>query len=174
MSEKDFQSIVTTLPKLSEQELRHVRGAIDEHLLQPSGGQQSIHDDDWQFFYDLSIKILSDRGLRCPPWHVFQRMEIFRHFQKHFPEIQKFTEDNFGQLKRPVRQRLYRIYAELLTDWMEHNPRIPMKIGVYFLNLGMTPELVHNAFPGYAQQGWLPMVLQLGTRDHGLGDNNED
>lgn len=175
MADQDFQSTVALLPSLSEQQLRHVRSVIDQHLLQPGEGKGLSQDDDAQLFYSQSVRVLTERGLQCPSWPTFQRLGISKHLQNHLPVIQDFTATNFGELKRLGRLRLYKIYAELLTDWLEHHPRVPMKIGAYFQNLGLVPELVCDAFPGYAQQGWLPMVLQLGARDHGLdkGDNNE-
>ncbi len=171
--DQDFQSTVALLPKLSKQQLRHVRSVIGQYLLQPDGGKDPSQDDD-ELFYGQSASVLNERGLRCPPWPAFQRMKTYRHFQKHLPVIQDFTTNNFGELKRLGRQRLYKIYAELLTDWLENHPSAPMKIGVYFQNIGMVPELVCDAFPGYAQQGWLPMVLQLGGRDHGLDKGDDD
>ena len=173
MAEQDFQSTVALLPNLSKQQLRHVRSVIDQHLLQPGEGEDPSQDDDAQLFYTQSASVLTARGLRCPPWPTFRRMGIYRHLRNNLPAVQDFSETNFGDLKRVARQRLYRIYAELLIDWLERNPRVPTKIGVYFQNLGLIPELVHDAFPGYAQQGWLPMVLQLGARDHGLDKSDE-
>ena len=172
MAEQDFQSTVALLPSLSKQQLRHVRSVIDQHLLQPGEGEDPSQDDDAELLYTQSASVLTARGLRCPPWPAFRRMKIYRHLRNHLPTIQDFSGTNFGNLKRIERQRLYRIYAELLADWIEHNPKVPTKIGVYFQNLGLIPELVHDAFPGYAQQGWLPLVLQLGTRDHNSGDKD--
>ena len=172
MAEEDFQSTVALLPSLSEQQLRHVRSVIDQHLLQPD--KELSQDDDAQLFYSQSVRVLTERGLQCPSWPTFQRLGISKHLRNHLPVIQDFTTTNFGELKRLGRQRLYKIYAELLTDWLENHPSAPMKIGVYFQNMGMVPELVCDAFPGYAQQGWLPMVLQLGGRDHGLDKGDDD
>ncbi len=173
MAEQDFQSTVALLPSLSKQQLRHVISVIEQHLLQPGEGEDASHDDDAELLYIQSANVLVELGLRCPPWPTFRRMRIYRHLRNHHAAIQDFSSTNFGDLKRVARQRLYRIYAELLADWMECNPRVPTKIGVYFQNLGMIPELVHDAFPGYAQQGWLPLVLNMGTRDHGLGEDDE-
>ena len=173
MDEQDFQSTITLLPSLSKQQLRQVRSVIDQHLLQPGEGEDPSQDGDAELLYQQSSSVLTARGLRCPPWPAFQRMGNYRHLRNHLPAIQDFSGTNFGDLKRVARQRLYRIYAELLADWVEHNPRVPTRIGVYFRNLGMIPELVHDAFPGYAQQGWLSLVLDMGTRDHGLGEDDE-
>lgn len=175
MSREVKARIVSDLSQLDKQELLAVKLAI-ENLGPGSPGPKSTNEgseddtEEQQIFYREAIKLLDDRGLPCKPWNVFRRLNVYKHLKDKFPNVEEYTKKNFGNLNKRNRQRLYRIYSELLYDWMELHPAVPMRMGVFFQNLNQIPTLVAQSFPGYAEQGWLPLILKLGRRDHGAAD----
>ncbi len=164
-----LSTILTSLPALTHSEKQIVDQEL-KRLLEgrPGTARQAKNkaDSDKELFYSVSATVMAERGLACPPWPRFQQMNIAKHLKIKFPDIQTYTERYFGKIRRGKKQALYRIYAELLLDWMDNHPKVPFKVGVYFQNLNQIPTLVADAFPNYANEGWLPMILELGRRDH--------
>lgn len=167
MSKKDIQAIVSSLPNLSVDELRQVRAAIDFLLKGKEDTTQEQVSEDIELFYKVSSTVLEDAGIPCLAWYNFQQAKIHKDLAKGFAELEEYTNKHIGKLKRRDRQRLYRIYAEVLVDWMQRSP-VPKRQGTFFKRLTMIPQLIAAAFPGYAQQGWLPLIVKMGTRDSGV------
>lgn len=169
MSDSKLSTILVSLPSLPHSEQQIVQQELTKLLDGEGSGTSRTKDkeeEEMELFYSVSVQVMKERGLACPPWPRFRQMNIFKHLRTKFPEIKSYTKEYFGKIRRQKRQALYRIYAELLMDWMENHPKVPVKVGVYFQNLNQIPTLISDAFPGYAEQGWLPMVLTLGRRDH--------
>ncbi len=158
--------VLVSLPSLTRKDLKLVQQELTKLLEAGTDRTQDREEEELEFFYNVSRTVMKERGLTCPPWRVFRRMGIFKPLKKKFPEVKTYTEKYFGNIQRRKRQAIYRVYAELLMEWMDNHPKVPMKVGTFFQSLNQIPTLIADAFPGYAEQGWLPMVLKIGRRDH--------
>ena len=166
MSTDSLQLVLKALPDLTVEEIRSIRLRLDflrKHTQKLKEGTEQ--QDNQQFCFEIFRNCLLEAGLPCPPWGAFQRLGISRYFQQQYPIIETYIETQFVGTNRRERQKLYRIFAELLLDWM--NEKSLMKIGVFFKNVNLIPELLSKAFPGYAAQGWLPLILTMGDRNAG-------
>ena len=175
MAQEDLQSILKTLPRLTAEERKQVLEQAtmmnlflkkDDNETYGSGETYGNGRSEQELCYESFRSVLRDGGLSCPPWSTFQRLDILRHYEKGYQGLENYVSEQFSGVVRIERQKLYKIFGELLVSWMKEN-RVPMKIGLFFKNLNLVPELVSKAFPGYAEQGWLKVVLIWGDRRAG-------
>lgn len=165
----DLKDLIGRLGQLSTDDLQAVQLATS-HLLsgtrrieKASSDREAVEEE----FYLLITRTLKNHGMACPPWLSFRRTRGYKSLHKTLPDILIYTTKHFGSLKRRDRVRLYRLYAEMLLRWMRNHPAAPMRVGVFFQNLSQIPALVSEAFPGYANEGWLQLVLRMGSYDRG-------
>ena len=166
MTKTALKSVTRLLSELNVVELNTARVTLD-FLLKGSTTtktSKSAVGDEGELCFETFRSTLKTFGLNCPPLGVAKRMEIHRHFQREYPLIEIYIKEQFPACGRLKRQKLYRLFAEVLIAWMRKN-RVPMKVGLFFRNLGLVQELMIGAFPGYAEQGWLPLMLALGDRN---------
>ena len=168
MSKTDLQTVLTLIPNLNLEErlsvkaaVTFINGATDQHP-----GQGTKASSNPEICFETFRGVIQGQGVVCPPWGSFKRLHIYKHFHTEYPAIEIYIQTHFGRQKLAQRQRLYFIFAELLLDWMRRN-NLPMKVGLFFNNLKLIPELMVGAFPGYLEQGWLPMILLHGNRESG-------
>lgn len=168
MGKQQLQEVIGRLPTLTEDELEAVK-TLANHLQSGTQRQGEIdkQEDDLQLFYVQTVRILSNRGIRCQPWYTFRKLSLYRDLRRKFPEIEQYTQQYFGTLPLRKRQRLYQLYAVLIADWISQNPAIPLTLKNFINHSHRTSEFVANAFPQYAEAGWLPLILGLlGDLDH--------
>ena len=168
MAREDLQTVLTLIPRLNPEERLSVKAAVtfvDGGSTQ-SSNQSATTGSNPEICFETFRRAVQGQGVTCPPWRAFKHLDIYKHFHTEYPAIETYIQAHFGRQKLAQRQRLYFIFAELLLDWMRRN-NLPMKVGLFFNNLKLIPELVARAFPGYVEQGWLPMILLHGNRESG-------
>ena len=168
MSKVDLQTVLTLIPNLNPEERLSVKAAVTfiNGGVAQSPDLSTKASSDPEICFETFRRVIQSQGIICPPWGSFKRLNIYKHFHAEYPAIETYIQAHFGRQKLAQRQRLYLIFAELLLDWMHRN-NLPMKVGLFFNNLKLIPELMVRAFPGYLEQGWLPMVLLYGNRGSG-------
>ena len=167
MTKTALKSVTKLLSELNVEELSTVRMTLNFLLKNDTTTTKQSKasvGDEGELCFETFRNTLKTAGLHCPPWHVAKRMEIHRCFQHEYPGLRAYIKTQFPASGRHKRQQLYRLFAELLIAWMRRS-HLPLKIGIFFQNLGRVPELMVKAFPGYSEQGWLPLILTLGDRN---------
>ena len=167
MTKTALKSVTKLLSELNPEELTSTRLTLDfllKGVVTPIKASKSSIADGGELCFETFRRTLKTFGLNCPPFSIAKRMELAKHFSRHYPMLATYIKTQFPSSGRTKRQKLYRLFAELLLIWMRKN-HVPMKIGLFFRNLGLIPELMTKAFPGYAEQGWLPLILTLGQRN---------
>lgn len=171
MPKEDLDSVLKLLPGLTPEERVQVRTVVQflskgSGIEEPGGTGVEVEQDELELSFESMRSVLRSNGVNCPPWLVFRRLHILRHFEKGHIGVQNYLSEYFPEAKRTDRQRLYRIFGELILERMKRD-RLDQKIGIFFQRLNQVPELMNEAFPGYAKQGWLSVILLLGDRDAG-------
>ena len=165
MAKENLQTVLTLIPHLNPEERLSVKAAIT--FINSGSPQDARVSNDPEICFETFRQAIQGQGITCPPWRAFKHLGIYKHFHTEYPVIETYIQAHFGRQKLAQRQRLYFIFAELLLDWMRCN-NLPMKVGLFFNNLKLIPELMVRAFPGYVEQGWLPMILLHGNRESGV------
>lgn len=149
--------------ELTPNELNTVRAAV-EHLTDGTSHQRVVEDradDELQLFYVQLIKALKTKGISSPPWFVIRQRSAYASFRKKFKVVESYTKKYFGQLSKPKRMRLYHLYATLAADSTEDNPDVPLDAALIMRNVDKIPGYVTQAFPAYAESGYLPLILSI-------------
>lgn len=169
MTKECLQTVLTLIPQLTSEEKISVKAALSLLTTTPLPSEIStratVPSDEAQICYETICRSMVNKGVSCPPWGSFRHLDIYRLFINEQPQIKSYIQKHFGEIKLSQRQRLYYLFGELLVDWVHRN-ELPLKLGLVFKNLKLIPELVERSFPGYAEQGWLPMILALGNREN--------
>ena len=161
-----LEDIISALPKLKAEEVQKVRMTCD-FLLQGKP-EITIRLDSpsvaLEFFYEAALSHCAKKGLTWPPFRAFRRLDVFKAYQANWPLVESFIQKNWPNAKLNDRHKLYGLFVELLADsiisW-----DVPLTIGTFCRNMGKLPQLVTDAFPGYAEQGWLSLILEWGDRN---------
>lgn len=163
-----LSEIIVALSKLTTDELQIVmqqaRLLAGSEESVPTGSSSSP-DSDMILFYQQACNVLKQNGLSTLTWFRFQKNRYFKQFEHSFQGTRRYSRKHFGKLNRRDRVRLYKIYAELIYNWMNSSKKVNVSSVLFFRSLNLIPVLMTNAFPGYAVQGWLPLVLKMGSRN---------
>lgn len=170
MSEDSFSVIQSSLPKCSPDELKKVKMLVDFFLSGKGEDAQpaAISGDalDKELLYMEASAALNRHGTNTPPWSTFTRLNTFKHFEEGYEELRLFRERHLSNLRRPGRQKLYRITSDIIILSLVGSS-LPLKLTIFCRRLKQAPELVNQQFPGYAASGLLPMMLKLGSFNNG-------
>ncbi len=162
------KQIIAQLGLLKPTQLKKVKLALDYQLNGAAIAQEEIEqlqpavgEDDQILFYLQLNKGLADKGIPEVPWGIFiKRRSRYKIYRTKFKTVEAYTNKYFGQLNRRQRQKLYRIYANSLVNWLEQSPFIPLALGAAVSNMDRLPEFMGRDFPGYAECGLLPILLE--------------
>ena len=161
----NLSAVVAKLGLLSPSELQTVQ-ATTTHLLSGKVEDKIEEDEEDLFmFYAQLAKSLSLKGINVLPWVVFKkrRLKSFRELKRKFSSTTVYTIKHFGNLNAKERRRLYNIYGMTIVNWVETNPVVPLTVSTTIRMVDRLPEFIANAFPGYAESGLLPLILELGS-----------
>jgi hypothetical protein len=160
MPKQDLSEIVSKMPSLTIAELRAVRNLANDLLGQnaPLAPPTKTEDHLEQFFWQVH-KVLRERGIGCRAWHLFTRTKNYRSFAENFTVVETYIQQYFGNVTERQRRRLYYIFALTIANWIDDNPMIPLGIRNISINLDQLPGCMRNAFPDYAENGLLPVLL---------------
>jgi len=156
------QTVIGMLPELTLGELQQVKLSLD-FLARNHVTQQDHDGDEIAFFYAIVSRVAEDVGLRCPPWNAAQKMKMMPMLRAAWAIVDSYRVKFFPNATQAQRQTLYRIFAEASLERMRR-ANLPIKPTVLIQTLGRLHEVMADAFPGYAEQGWLPMLLLWGDR----------
>ena len=167
-----LSDILRVLPTLEQEELRKIKMTCDFMLKGLSGKSvdsvivDEVSSDEASLFYSALVEELGRLGVTTPPWHAFQRLDIYKNYQANFPLLEQYVAKTFPSVNLRDRQRLYYLFAGIVAQKVKEWD-LPLTLGVVCRNLNKVPSLVAGEFPGYAESGLLSIVLQWGNRNAG-------
>jgi hypothetical protein len=156
----NIDDILTHLPKLSASELTEIESRI-AFLKATSRSTRvkliTIHDE----FYGILEKYLySEKGIKVPPYHVFENGKTYSTYDKGITVIEDFIKEHFPGITKIERIKLYHIFVEIVCDSVESftgTTALPVICGT----LQRGPDLFNRAFPGYVKAGLAKAILGL-------------
>ena len=160
--------VFMALPHLSGAELRdvHMRASAllsigpKTDVIGPARGEDSFVRDLYIALGDLLQKRICVRSM---PFHVFIKQAAYQQF---LPAAQFAEEANgqwFPKQNKAERLSMVMLYARLVLDDIasRSQPAVWRVISAAVLNL---PQIVDQAFPGYAEAGLLGIIHRLRTQ----------
>lgn len=146
------EKIIKYLPKLNQKELRKLNSAV-KFLLKDEKVESG-----WENVYALLCKEAKNRGINLPPKNVFRSYSNFKRFEEGIEVVEEFTETHFPRIDRVHKAKVQSLYCKILIDYLEES-----KMGVSMMGICLgyrdLPNLVNDAFPGYASAGLLMKIL---------------
>ena len=140
--------IISQLPKLSQDDLKTLRAAIDGLIQQDANRTEPL-------LYE---------AVRCavstvPPYSTFVRIKGFTIWLKHVEYAENFVSRNFPTASKLERQALMTFAVQaIVRDLKARN--VPITAVTVARNLGRFAEAFEAEFPGYIQSGMQPMILK--------------
>ena len=169
-NKKEFDKILSMLSKIDQEELKKIRASAD-FLINNSQVETLVEIGLEEFYLSVGI-VFKDRGLNCPPFFAFKRLDIYKELSKNFPIVRQFIKKNFPKSKRVQRQQLYRLFIEAVLDSINKDGLV-LKLGTFCVRVKNIPALMHHEFPGYIQSGLQGLILEWGDRSTSMEINDD-
>ena len=154
------------LDELSNRELTQLRKRIDMKLSTNSNDNVNdkviaITNDDETMVLRTICKLLSQSGMEFShPW-LLRRAFVFKSFQAKLPGVSKYIDQ--AKCTRAERLAVMTIGVQLLIrDMQEKN--LPVASRQLMAHVHRIPEVINKAFPLYAPNGLLRMIVRQAQR----------
>lgn len=152
-----FEDIVTTLPTLTEPQLKELQIRI-KVLTKLGGSTSEVEVSDWHL--QVLVDTLIGRGISSSGFNIKQLRVGFRNQLEGLkPYLQSVSPARADQMV------FWSICLELLLDNLR-GMNIPISPRVVVSHLSRIPAIMDVHFPGYARAGLLSMIIKGGGFDH--------
>lgn len=158
--------ILLKLPKLSAGDLYKVLSHA--RALRTYSGATEVKEPTLVHVHDYLLdglrEALRKRNLRVNfSTETLERMKAYKQFTGAAPAIAEWFDTLVPNMDRTSRLALSAIAAEALVLYVESFRTWPLGLQTLMYGYHLVPQAFERAFPGYAAQGWTPMlVAQLG------------
>lgn len=165
---KTLEKVLEQLPFLTKEELVVVQQTVawlqagESEKDKGEGVCLGENTDAAQRLYVATLPTLKRFGIYILPWHVFAEAPYFQDSIRKTKRLLEWTDRTFPSLTPKRRRALYRIYAVVLARWLANHQYYAASFHGFWKRIDQIPELLVKAFPGYAEQGWLPLILDIG------------
>lgn len=160
-----IDTILAQLPKLSPSELDSVLAraralrAFSGAPVVPEAKAAALRHD-WAV--EGMRSALATRGLRVNfPDAVIAKWSAYRTFNKNAPAVISWLEKHVPEADRTTKLALGEVVADALiaefTRWKEP-PALSLQ--TFFSFFQFAPQALERSYPGYAEQGWLRLLVK--------------
>lgn len=144
-----LSEIIKQLPRLSQQELKTLRLAINELSTRKD-------DEGESFLYTALLKVTGSRT----PYAIFMKTSGYQHWKRHLPDIERFIATNFPLANRITGLALATFTLQALCQDLKGR-NVPISMGSVAKNLGRFADVFEDQFPGYLSSGLGPLILTM-------------
>lgn len=146
---RPISKLIQELPKLSQQELKLLRLAIDELTTRKADQGES-------YLYAALLKAV---GVPTP-YSLFIKTSAYTHWRRYLPVMEQFLHTNFPKANRITCLALTTfILQALCRDLKERG--VPISMGSVTKNLGRFADVFEDQFPNYLSSGLGPLILTM-------------
>lgn len=158
------QDIISALPLLPAEDLRKIAAiasGLDPGKAAPRGSSQES-DFARDLYEALSKELSKAYQLSSAPFNMMPK-GLRQHFERGAETALLVNQRWFPRQTRGERMSMAQLYAKLILDYIREAGMSPHWRTLSWA-LGILPQIVDDAFPGYAEAGLLGKVQQLRTR----------
>lgn len=133
-------------------------------------GKDGRGTDEQLFFEVLAEQIEIAAPVSVPPFFIIQkeRPSDYKLFVEVFDWLEVWIASNFKNVQKINKRRIYGVVSELVVEWVSKGP-IPLSLITVLRQFKAVPGLIDKAFPGYAGNNMLDMILDI--KYSSWGDN---
>jgi hypothetical protein len=150
-----MKSILSQLPKLTQQELATVRAACDHLLDRKQDRKQEV-----PALYTAMLDVLGQSG---PSYAGFQRTTSWKSWVKNLQEVESFITGLWPGMTKTQEASINCFLLQLLVDDLKYL-KVAATLGSVSSNLGRLPEVFDRNFPDYRANGMAGMILEAMVR----------
>lgn len=171
MSKKSLDEILKLLPELSKVELSTVRNHCSG-LISIGKEKPSISEIRQDWLLEGILQELRSRGLgeTIPSEFFIRNKSSFGNYAERSEKIRKLVGNAIGNSSVDL-LALGRVLGRLLAQRV--NSFAPISLETLLRNVGMIPEAIDAAYPGYLAAGMLPMLVRA-LHGKGVGALSEE
>ena len=129
-------------------------------FLSGSGTAQDDSDHDSVLVYDVLERMMLTRGVRVPPLAVVRRGRAGRSLVQGSHRLVQLVRTDLAA-KKPAQVRVGIELVLRLTARRMRRAGVPVSAESIAFNLGKCSEWVDLEFPGYRENGLLPVLLKM-------------
>ena len=154
------------LDQLSPESLQRVKWKIDRKLQKTKTQKGKETDSEESLFYSVLKDTLEYYCYgKVMPYQTFKRGKFYKSYKEKFPVVQEFMQQHFPDAKLVERKMIYRTFSRLIIKRINQWEDVEVRIGTCAVNVDRIPSLVDRAFPGYAKNGLLSMLIKRSYQD---------
>ncbi len=149
-------SILDSLGQLSKKELRELRARATLLLGAEDGSKDASSEH--ALVYDKVREVLKEYGiLSAPPFKTLKGLPFYASFNRGADEVLKYAATYFPDATRIERGKILSILVSSVARYVSRVAPVSPKSLCQALN--SVGEAVEEDFPGYAENGLLPMIV---------------
>jgi uncharacterized protein YoaH (UPF0181 family) len=153
-----YQHLLDTLPTFTYEQQQAIHQRVTVLLAYGTPSKSPVKNvRETELYQALSI-VLEERRLPPQLWAIFCRQRVYKTFVEQVRGLEPFL-DEFATLSVRERLALYRMMISMVCTHLQAK-RVVVSRQTVVSHLSLIPSLFDDAFPGYLDQGWLPLLAK--------------
>lgn len=166
---KSLENVLDALPRMTQKELRELNARTSMLLTGATaapGKRERLDVSGMKDTYTVLADELKKWGANPVPYVALARGKMFPVFRDAVPLLQEYVTTNMKPKNEGVRRRAVRIILGLVVQHVHAHCRAPLSTVTALRALPNFGAIIERQFPGYAEAGLLPIILNNnGTPD---------